>query len=106
MRIELGGRTVWLEGDRNPIAQAALAALLANGGKLSAEPDTASILLLSWPLLPGPARAGHEDLFDIARRVAGRMALNEGDESCSCCRQSPDCRCAVTRIFRVRWQRR
>jgi NAD(P)-dependent dehydrogenase (short-subunit alcohol dehydrogenase family) len=78
MRIELGGRTVALEGDRNPIVQAALGALVRDGGKLSSDPDRASILLLSWPLLPEAARAGHEHLFDIARRVAGRMALKEG----------------------------
>ena len=35
MEIDLAGATVALEGDMNPIAEAALAALLANGGRIA-----------------------------------------------------------------------
>ena len=36
MEIDLAGAGVALEGDMNPIAEAALAALLANGGRSAA----------------------------------------------------------------------
>ena len=52
MEIDLAGAGVALEGDRNPIAEAALAALLANGGTPAPIRETADILLMSCPLLP------------------------------------------------------
>ena len=52
MEIELAGAGVALEGDENPIAEAALAALLANGGHLCDDRKRADILLVSCRLLP------------------------------------------------------
>lgn len=78
MRVHLDGRFVALEGDRNEIAEAALAALLGNGGKLSSKPSATSILLLSWPLLPGQVNAIHAQLFEIARDAAAHMSGEGG----------------------------
>ena len=73
MEIDLAGAGVALEGDINPIAEAALAALLANGGRIaeSAAPD---ILLISCPLLPETADADVRQKLRSARRSAAAMA--------------------------------
>ena len=78
MEIDLAGAVVALEGDTNPIVDAALAALRANGGKVAADPKTlADIVLISCPLRPGmiadDPRAMHAD----ARKIAASMAARE-----------------------------
>ena len=77
MEIDLAGAVVALEGDTNPIADAALAALRANGGKVAADPKTlADIVLISCPLRPGmiadDPRAMHADVRKIAASMAAR----------------------------------
>ena len=73
MEIDLAGASAALEGDMNPIAEAALAALLANGGRIaeSAAPD---ILLISCPLLPQSADADVREKLALARKSAAAMA--------------------------------
>jgi NAD(P)-dependent dehydrogenase (short-subunit alcohol dehydrogenase family) len=73
MQIELGGSGVALEGDENPIAEAAVAALLANGG-LSARPETADILLVSCRLLPDAVDMALGPKLQTAKQVAAAMA--------------------------------
>lgn len=80
MEIDLAGAGVALEGDMNPIADAALAALLANGGRSAPSAD-ADVLLISCPLLPGAAnldlgatlRAAREAATEMAGRGRGRI---------------------------------
>lgn len=74
MQIDLDGRTVALAGEPNPIAEAALAAMLANGGRRGDPPD---ILLVSLPLLPA-AGVDARPLLTAARSAAGRMAARGG----------------------------
>ena len=77
MEIDLAGAGVALDGDRNPLSQAALAALLANGGT-AADPGAADILLVSCPLLP---QAGPMDALaklDATRASAVAMAGRGG----------------------------
>jgi NAD(P)-dependent dehydrogenase (short-subunit alcohol dehydrogenase family) len=73
MEIDLAGAGVAIEGERNPIAEAAFASLLANGGHL-AEAAVADILLISCPLLPQAADADVPDKLRSARRSAAAMA--------------------------------
>lgn len=73
MRIELSGAGVALEGDENPIAEAALAALLANGG-VSARKETADVLLVSCRLLPQAADMDIHSKLRPAREAASAMA--------------------------------
>jgi NAD(P)-dependent dehydrogenase (short-subunit alcohol dehydrogenase family) len=74
MQIDLNRTSVALVGESNPIAVAALDALVANGGRVSNAPD---ILLVSLPLAP---RAGVEvtPLLAAARKAAERMAAGDG----------------------------
>ncbi|HQZ11677.1 MAG TPA: SDR family oxidoreductase [Devosia sp.] len=74
MQIDLNGISVALVGDTNPIANAALDALLANGATKSDAPD---MLVLSLPLTP---RAGVDvaPLLATARKHAERMAAGNG----------------------------
>ncbi len=72
IRIELAGAGVALEGDRNPIAAAALAALLDNGGTVASR-ETADVLLVSVPLLPDAA-VDPTPALGSARRAASAMA--------------------------------
>jgi NAD(P)-dependent dehydrogenase (short-subunit alcohol dehydrogenase family) len=72
MQIELAGAGVALEGDRNPIAGAALAALLANGGS-RAPRETADVLLLSRRLLPDAADMDLCTPLRLAREAAAAM---------------------------------
>ena len=74
MQIELAGAGVALEGDRNPIAEAALAALLANGGSLASR-ETADVLLVSRRLLPDAADMDLGLTLRPAREVAAAMAM-------------------------------
>lgn len=75
MEIDLAGAGVALEGDINPIAEAALAALLANGGRAAAGQD-ADVLLISCPLLPDTAKmdlgATLRPAWEAATQMAGR----------------------------------
>lgn len=73
MHIELAGAGVALEGDRNPIAEGALAALLANGGSLAPK-DSAAVLLVSRRLLPGAADIDLDSTLRPARDAAAAMA--------------------------------
>lgn len=73
MHIELAGAGVALEGDRNPIAEGALAALLANGGSL-AQKEIADVLLVSRRLLPGAADIDLDSTLRPARDAAAAMA--------------------------------
>ena len=73
MQIELAGAGVALEGDRNPIAEAALAALLANGGSLASQ-ETADVLLISRRLLPGATDMALGASLRPAREAATAMA--------------------------------
>jgi hypothetical protein len=73
MEIDLAGASVALDGDRNPLSQAAFSALLANGGT-AADPGAADVLLVSCPLKP---QAGPMDALaklDAARASAMAMA--------------------------------
>jgi NAD(P)-dependent dehydrogenase (short-subunit alcohol dehydrogenase family) len=74
MQIELNGQTVALGGECNPIAAAALKALLANGGTESNTPD---VLIVSLPLLPVDGLEVRPQLA-AARRAAERMASGAG----------------------------
>lgn len=74
MQIDLDGKTVALVGETNPIAEAAFAAMLANGGSPGDPPD---MLLVSLPLLPG-AGVDARPLLTTARKAAERMAAGAG----------------------------
>jgi NAD(P)-dependent dehydrogenase (short-subunit alcohol dehydrogenase family) len=73
MQIELAGAGVALQGDRNSIAEAALAALLANGGNLASQ-ETADVLLISRRLLPGATDMALGASLRPAREAATAMA--------------------------------
>ena len=73
MQIELAGAGVALEGDSNPIAEVALAALFANGGR-QAPKETADVLLVSRRLLPGAADMDLGATLRPAREAAAAMA--------------------------------
>jgi len=78
MEIDLNGAAVALDGETNPIVDAVLAALRANGGTVLEAGDAADILLMSNPLRPGTTmqdpRCQHAD----ARRAAVAMAERGG----------------------------
>ncbi len=76
MQIELDGAAVALDGDANPLAEAALAALQANGGRL-AEPSAADILLVSCPLRPGKVTEDARSLHSHVRKTA--LAMSKRD---------------------------
>jgi NAD(P)-dependent dehydrogenase (short-subunit alcohol dehydrogenase family) len=77
MEIDLDGATVDLDGDANPVAEAALAALLANGGALFEESGLgiADIMLISSPLRPGLMTNDPRSLYADARKAA--LAMTE-----------------------------
>lgn len=78
MEIDLNGAAVAVDGETNPIVDAVLAALRANGGTIVEAGDAADILLMSNPLRPGTTvqdpRRQHAD----ARRAAVAMAERRG----------------------------
>ena len=76
MEIDLDGVAVALDGDSNPVAEAALAALQANGGILVEGSDAraADILLMSCPLRPGTVAGDPTSLYADARKAAVTMA--------------------------------
>ena len=73
MQIELAGAGIALEGDKNPIAEAALAALLANGGSLASQ-GSADVLLLSRRLLPDALDMDLGATLRPTREAASAMA--------------------------------
>ena len=74
MQIDLKGQTVALAGDTNAIAEAALSALLANGGT---QGDTPNVLLVSLPLVPIEGLSVAQ-MLGTARTAAKRMAGGKG----------------------------
>ena len=79
MEIDLAGATVVLEGDRNSIAEASFAALIANGGRIAegphAKPD---IVLVSCPLMPESANMDPRTILPSVRQTATTMAQRGG----------------------------
>lgn len=75
MEIDLNGAAVALDGDSNPVAEAAITALQANGGILVEGSDAraADILLMSCPLRPGTAAGDPRLLYADARKMAVAM---------------------------------
>ena len=75
MEIELAGATVVLDGDTNPVAEAALVALQVNGGHLvdGSHVREADILLISCLLRPGKATEDPRSLYVDARKAAVNM---------------------------------
>ncbi|MEZ2331094.1 SDR family oxidoreductase [Mesorhizobium sp. RCC_202] len=73
MQIDLDGATVALDGDSNPVAEAAIAALLGNGGILGSDAHIANILLMSCPLRPGNVAGDPRSLYADARKAAVSM---------------------------------
>jgi NAD(P)-dependent dehydrogenase (short-subunit alcohol dehydrogenase family) len=75
MEIDLNRAAVALDGDSNPVAEAALTALQANGGILVEGSDAraADILLMSCPLRPGNAAGDPRSLYADARKAAVTM---------------------------------
>ncbi|RUX97570.1 SDR family oxidoreductase [Mesorhizobium sp. M7D.F.Ca.US.004.03.1.1] len=75
MEIDLDGAAIALDGDSNLIAEAALAALLANGGLLveGSHARDADILLMSCPLRPGTVAGDPRSLYADARKAAVTM---------------------------------
>ena len=75
MEIDLDGAAIALDGDSNLIAEAALAALLANGGQLveGSHAREADILLMSCPLRPGTVAGDPRALYADARKAAVTM---------------------------------
>ncbi|UVK56986.1 SDR family oxidoreductase [Mesorhizobium sp. AR02] len=75
MEIDLNDAAVALDGDSNPVAEAAIAALLANGGKLvdGSHAREADVLLMSCPLRPGMTAEDPPTLYADARKAAVAM---------------------------------
>ena len=75
MEIDLDGAAIALDGDSNLIAEAALAALQANGGQLveGSHAREADILLMSCPLRPGTVAGDPRALYADARKAAVTM---------------------------------
>ena len=76
MEIDLEGVTITLEGARNPIVDAVLAALRVNGGRVveGMQVQLADILLISCPLRPGVTVQDSRSLYAGARKMAVAMA--------------------------------
>jgi len=76
MEIDLEGVTITLQGARNPIVDAVLAALRVNGGRVveGMQVQLADILLISCPLRPGVTVQDSRSLYAGARKMAVAMA--------------------------------
>ena len=76
IQIDLNGATIALEGAANPIADATLAALSANGGYVVDGPQTEApdILLVCCPLRPGQALKIPAHFTPMSARSAAAMA--------------------------------
>ncbi len=75
MEVDLDSATIALDGATNPIVDGVLAALHANGGRLTegAQARTADILLVSCPLRPGTSAGDPRSLYADARKAAVAM---------------------------------
>lgn len=75
MEIDLTGAAIAWEGAGNPVVDAALAALQANGGRLveGGRAHLADILLVSCPLRPGVTAEDSRALYADARKAALTM---------------------------------
>ena len=73
MQIDLDDAAVALDGNANIVAEAALAALLANGGR-HADPFAADILLVSCPLRPSRASEDVSSIYGHVRKAAFAMS--------------------------------
>jgi NAD(P)-dependent dehydrogenase (short-subunit alcohol dehydrogenase family) len=71
MEIDLDGTTIALEGATNPVVDATLSALRANGGRIAE--GAADILLISCPLRPGAMAGDPRSLLADAREMAKAM---------------------------------
>ncbi|RUX00183.1 MAG: SDR family oxidoreductase [Mesorhizobium sp.] len=83
MEIDLTGSTIELEGASNPVAEAALAALRANGGRVLEGARPAGVLfpdivLVSCPLRPGSTAENPGTLYAAARKAAVAMTERNG----------------------------
>nr|WP_214470411.1 SDR family oxidoreductase [Mesorhizobium sp. dw_380] len=78
MEIDLAGATIGLEGASNPLVEAALAALRANGGQIVGRAQPADILLVSCALRPGTAAEDPSILYAAARKMAMAMTVRGG----------------------------
>ncbi|RWF42635.1 MULTISPECIES: SDR family oxidoreductase [unclassified Mesorhizobium] len=83
MEIDLTGSTIELKGASNPVAEAALAALRANGGRVLEEARPAGVLspdivLVSCPLRPGSTAENPGTLYAAARKAAVAMTERGG----------------------------
>ena len=76
MEIDLEGVTITLQGARNPIVDAVLAALRVNGGRVveGMQVQLADILLISCPLRPGVTVQDSRSLYAGAHKIAVAMA--------------------------------
>ena len=81
MEIDLAGTAITLDGETNPIVDAVLAALRANGGHVveGVPPRAAAdILLISCPLRPGTKAGDPRSLYADARKAAVTMTERGG----------------------------
>lgn len=78
MEIDLAGAAIALDGETNPLVDAVLAALRANGGTIVESAGAADILLLSNPLRPGTTTQDPRGQHADARKVAKAMAERGG----------------------------
>jgi len=80
MEIDLAGAAIALDGETNPIVDAVLAALRANGGRIveGASARAADILLISCPLRPGTKAGDPRSLYADARKAAVAMTERGG----------------------------
>lgn len=74
MDIDLDGANIALHGTTSPIGEAALTALIANGGHSASEKQTPDILLVSCPLNPETDAENARATYDDARQMAVAMA--------------------------------
>jgi NAD(P)-dependent dehydrogenase (short-subunit alcohol dehydrogenase family) len=76
MEIDLEGVSITLQGARNPIVDAVLAALRVNGGRVveGMQGQLADILLISCPLRPGVTAQDSRSLYAGAHKIAVAMA--------------------------------
>jgi len=81
MEIDLAGAAITLDGETNPIVDAVLAALRANGGHVveGVPPRAAAdILLISCPLRSGTKAGDPRSLYADARKAAVTMTERGG----------------------------
>jgi hypothetical protein len=76
VEIDLNGATIVVAGDANPMVEATLKALRANGGHVvdRLQAGAADILLTSCPLCPETATGDPGSLYTAARNMAEAMA--------------------------------